>query len=223
MIKEDLFDLYKKLYFHEIEMREKVNARLPIPLAILVAQVSFLGYMLQNVTTGLSNWIEILFWGLYVISALATASAIFYFIKSWYGYTYSFLPKAQGTEEYYKELQKFYEPYRNSEEFIRKAMNVYLYNCFIECSTGNTQINDKRSSNLHKTMICIIGAVLFSFFSFLPYHFGEMDKSYKASPCEVVITNPVQITQVNPSPLAIKSEVSKINIPPQPIKQRRER
>ena len=50
MNKDDLFKFYEKLYFHEIEMREKLNARIQIYLAIIAALFSLIAFTFKNVT-----------------------------------------------------------------------------------------------------------------------------------------------------------------------------
>jgi hypothetical protein len=48
MPKNPLFDLYEKLYFHEIDVREKLSGRLQTPMAIIFSLVGVLAYLLQN-------------------------------------------------------------------------------------------------------------------------------------------------------------------------------
>jgi len=50
MNRDNLFKFYEKLYFHEIEMREKLNARIQIYLAIIAALFSLIAFILKNVT-----------------------------------------------------------------------------------------------------------------------------------------------------------------------------
>ena len=48
MPKNPLFDLYEKLYFHEIEVREKLGGRLQTPMAIIVSLIGVLAFLIQN-------------------------------------------------------------------------------------------------------------------------------------------------------------------------------
>ena len=48
MAKNPLFDLYEKLYFHEIEVREALGGRLQTPMAIIVSLIGVVVYLLQN-------------------------------------------------------------------------------------------------------------------------------------------------------------------------------
>jgi thiosulfate reductase cytochrome b subunit len=177
MIKDELFKLYEKLYFHEIDIREKFNARLQVPLAILVAQVSFLGYMLQNAVHGRSVSLLIAFWILYLLSCFSTGKAILDFFWSWYGYTFSFIPSAKETEQYHQQLIELYKEYDDTEKLVKNGIDQYLYKYYQECSSVNTENNDKKALRLHKSMSWVICAILLSFFAFIPYHFGGIDKN----------------------------------------------
>ncbi|MFZ3037397.1 MAG: hypothetical protein WA112_09030 [Rugosibacter sp.] len=48
MPKNPLCDLYEKLYFHEIEVREKLGGRLQTPMAIIVSLIGVLTFLIQN-------------------------------------------------------------------------------------------------------------------------------------------------------------------------------
>jgi hypothetical protein len=66
MNEDQLFQLYEKLYFHELDRREKLSARLNMPLAVLVAITDFLSYMLQNRQEHLTGWFDLAFWIFYL-------------------------------------------------------------------------------------------------------------------------------------------------------------
>lgn len=211
MIKDELFKLYEKLYFYEIDIREKFNSRLQLPLAILVAQISFLGYMLRNAGFSEPTFLLTAFWLLYFGSCVSTSFAIFHFVRSWYGYTFSFIPAAKKTEEYHQKLIKLYKEYDNSEELVKNGIDQYLYKYYQECSSVNTDNNDNKSLKLHKSMSWVIAAILLSFFAFIPYHFGGIDKSTqvnkKSSTPSAQTTHQGQITRdgiYQPEPVSVQ-------------------
>lgn len=198
MIKDYLFELYEKLYFHEIDIREKFNARLQLPLAILVAIISFLGFLLQNANkTELSGFFLFLFWSGYVLSCIATTLAIYFFIKSWYGYTYQFIPSANSTEEYHTELIELYSDFEDKEELISKGINDYLYKYYAECSSVNTENNDKKAISLHKAMTSIICAVVLSFLAFIPYQLSNFKTNNNSTK---KYTKGIEMTEKKQSP-----------------------
>lgn len=163
MTQDDLFKLYQKLYFHEIDMREKLNSRIQIPLAIIVAQITLLGYILKCLTNIKSDFYGILVIILFVCTILLIATSIYYFIRSWYNYEYSFLPAANETEEYRSLLLETYRGYENCDLLVENALKDYLYNYYADCSTINTNNNDKRSIYIHKTSKYLIASFVIIF------------------------------------------------------------
>ena len=106
MSKNPLFDLYEKLYFHEIEVRERLGSRLQTPLAIIVSLIGVLAYLFQNFAQDHIALNVFMFLGLLGLSTVALLVAVYFFIRSWYGHTYAFLPSADATEQYRKLLQR---------------------------------------------------------------------------------------------------------------------
>jgi len=86
MNEEQLFKLYEKLYFHEIDMRERLNSRLQIPLTIIAVLLGFLAFMLQNKCGKVGNISEVVFWILFSFSFATISLSILFFILSWYSY-----------------------------------------------------------------------------------------------------------------------------------------
>lgn len=167
MKKQDLFQIYEKSYFHEIDMREKLSSRMQIPLAIIVAEISLLGYVLQKLNNIQSGLYGLLFIICYILSTILVLLSIYFFIRSWYNFEYAFLPTADETENYQKELNSFYEEYAERETLTQNAMFDYVYDYYKKCSTKNTLNNDKRSIYIHKTSSFLILAFVGIFVTLL--------------------------------------------------------
>ncbi len=198
--KNPLFDLYEKLYFNEIDMREKLNARLQTPLALIVSLVGVLAFMLQNYereTWSLSSNASLIFATFLITSSVVLATSIVLFVRSWYGNTYSFLPSAQETEEYREKLMVTYAPYENGAAMAETYLNQYICRYYIECSSANTRCNDQRSIYLHKTNSALIVTVLLALIAFLSFYFGDLSKDWQKKPIEVKIAEPLRL-QGNP-------------------------
>lgn len=196
MSKNPLFDLYEKLYFHEIEVREKLGGRLQAPMAIIVSLMGVLAYLLQNfdkVHNGISATAFLLLLGL---SSLILVVAIYFFVRSWYGSTYAFLPSAEATEQYRLLLQKTYEEYKDGNSLAETYLNDYLCNKYIACATQNTKCNDQRSLYVHRTNGTLIFATAFVAASFLVFFMGDLDRTKASKPTEVVIVKPVDVKGV---------------------------
>ena len=212
--KHPIFKLYEKLYFHEIEMREKLSARLQIPLALILSLTGLLAFMLQNFERSLSNMASIFFVVFLVLSAFALAASVYYFVRSWFGHTYSFLPSAQDTENYRQELYKTYDPYEDGKATADGHFDEFLCLYMIRLSSINTQCNDKRSIYLHKTNASLIIVASLALVSFLIFYFGDLDKGRQSKPLEVKIIQPLDVQGAFMSDK--KPELPKKINPPQP-------
>lgn len=193
MNKEELFKFYERQYFHEIDMREKLNSRLQLPLAALLALSGFLGYMLQNKNPDIGGGPSMIFWIFYLAALTSIGCALYFFRKSWFGPTDKLLPTAKTIEEYRKQLVDLYKDYENSEELVEKGLKESLYNYYVEFSSANTTNNDARSYNIYRTTVSLTVAMVLAFLTFLPYYFFRMDKSFGLEVQKVEITKPAAI------------------------------
>jgi len=175
MNKEQLFSFYEKLYFQELERREKLSARLNVPLAILVAVVGFQSFMLNNAPVGISCWSDFLFWAFFVSASCATAMGAWFFKASWFGHTDKLLPTANETEAYRSQLIDFYKDFDEKEQLVENALKQYLYDYYKQFSSENTVNNDARAYHLYQATYAITVAVLLAFLAFIPYFFVKQE------------------------------------------------
>lgn len=215
MSKNPLFDLYEKLYFHEIEVREKLSGRLHTPMAIIVSLIGVITYLLQNFDKDHAATATVAFLLLTSLSSVTLITAIYFFVRSWYGNTYAFLPSAEATEEYWQLLQKTYEQYKDGNSLAETYLNDYLCTKYISCATQNTQCNDLRSLYLHKTNGSLIVATVLIAVTFVVFFIGDLDRTKARKPTEVVIVKPVDVKGVIMNDK--KAEPPKeVNTPPPP-------
>lgn len=193
MAKNQLFDLYEKLYFHEIDVREKLSSRLQTPMAIIVSLTGVLGFLIQKFDIHQSSNTSSIFIFLLIVSAISLVCSAYFFIRSWHGNTYAFLPSAEDTENYKKLLEDTYRSYNKGDSLAEGYLNDYLCSYYINCATQNTRCNDLRSINLHKTNKTLIIATLFVSISFIVFFFGGLDKTIIKKPSEIVIVKPIDI------------------------------
>ena len=186
---EELFKLYEKQYYHEIEVRDKLNSRLQIPLAVLVAILGFLGFMLQNRSSDAMGLGVLIFWMFFAVSAVSITLAIIFFRKSWFGHTDKLLPTAAETEKYREQLIAHYAEYDEKDKLVEDALKKYLSDYYIKFSSVNTVNNDSRSYNLYKTTVALTVATVSTFFAFVPYHLLDLDKGNHPKPLQVEIVN----------------------------------
>lgn len=182
---------YEKTYLQELDRREKINARLNLPLVISVALIGLLAYMLKNTPPELTGWGREVFWGLFLISCLSLVSAFLFFRLCWFGHTDQLMPTAQEIEDYYQVLKEHYKPYPDSKRHIADAFSRFLMAGYLQYATTNAVNNDRRTYRLYQTTVSITAALLFAFLSFIPFQFSAIAESYiKQHANEVSIMSP---------------------------------
>jgi hypothetical protein len=174
--KREVLQLYEKLYFHEAESREKLNARLQMPLALIISLIGAVAFLLQNYEhKGLSGF-AVAFGLLLSLAVVAILLAAYYFTRSWFNNTYSFLPAARDTEAYRQTLLETYRPYPDGEKLAADYFTDYLLNYYVERSSENTACNDRRSLYVHRTNAALIATAIIAFVAFLVFFFGGLQK-----------------------------------------------
>lgn len=63
---KEKFTFYEKVFYQELDRKEKLYARLSMPLAMLVAIVTFLSYMLNKAPTTEGGFASVFFWIFYL-------------------------------------------------------------------------------------------------------------------------------------------------------------
>lgn len=169
MTKAERFKLYEKLYFQELDRREKISSRLALPFAVIVATVGLLSFMLNSGDKPDYQPYVALFWLLFVASAVALAFGAWFFRKAWFGDTDKLLPTAGDIEGYYRELVTTYEGFDDHEKLVHSAFEEFLFNYFAQYSSENAINNDRRSYNIHRATVSLTVSVLLAFVAALPF------------------------------------------------------
>lgn len=169
MNEQELFRHYEKLYFDEMDRREKISARLNLPLGILLAQVAFLSVMQNGARLDPHRFASIAFWILFTASIVATVVAAWYFRKAWFGFTDKLLPTANATETYRRTLMEHYKSYDNADELVERTLRGYLSDYYMQFSSANAVNNDARSYNLYRSTKNLAFAVAIAFAAYVPF------------------------------------------------------
>jgi hypothetical protein len=189
----NLFELYEKLYFHEVEAREKISSRLQIPLAIILAIISVFAHIIKGITLKCPGGWHVFFWLLFLLSLILFLLCISYFCRSFYGHSYQFLPSAKETENYRQQLIETYKEYEDADKLTNKYFEEYVFKYYNECSSANTKVNDLRSELLHKCNTFLIICALPLVGSFLLFTLAGIDKNSVEKEYKIHVTNPIKL------------------------------
>ena len=164
MEKADLFKLYQQLYFHELEVKEKLITRLQMTFAFHATVFTIIAYMLRMFDYESKLFLICSFHSIIIIAVLAIIPSVFYTIDAFWGNTYKGIPSANETERFRKnsekhelDMKKYHEDYPESINGVKtylakEELQDYLYEHYANCSSHNTEINDKRSLRLHSAI-----------------------------------------------------------------------
>jgi uncharacterized protein with PQ loop repeat len=192
---DQLTQLYEKLYFQEIEAREKIHSRLQLPLTLIVAIVGALMFLIQNFEydKGPQTASRTMF-TFFIFAASATlVSAIVFFINALYNNAYYFLPDSAATANYRVLLEQTYRAYEQRKQLVEDALGKYITDYYIQYAAFNTKVNDRRSGFLHYCNGAIVGTAMLLFFAFLCFYFGGLDRNKTKNATEVQVNKPVEV------------------------------
>ncbi len=194
MHKNPLYELYEKQYFHEIEVREKLNGRLSMPLGIFVSLVGAVAFLLQNFDRQATSPTALIFLVALFLAAATICGSAYFFVKSWWNISYSIMPNAIETEDYRKLLEDTYLPHGDEgKELSERYLYDYLCSYYVKAAGKNATQNDLRSLGLHRTNGFLILSTALVALCFLFFYFGELDKGRHTKPTEVHVVKPVEV------------------------------
>jgi uncharacterized membrane protein len=191
--KKSLNDFYEKLYFHEIDAREKLYARVTVPLAVLVSIVGALVFMLQNLRRDVDG--GIIFYCFFAIATVFIFIAAYYLKSATSGDKYEFIAGADSWDAYRKSCESTYDGFDDAENLIHDAVRESICVEQIRCASVNAAVNDKRSNCLFLTIKYLIISAIFVLLAFIAFYFGGLDKTSHLKPTRVILEQPVLLKE----------------------------
>lgn len=185
----ELRQLYEKLYFLEVDARDKIHGRLQLSLTLLLAVGGAVVFLLQNFDYQTGTWtlLRAMFMLLFCAGMVLLVIAAGFFVKAFHNPRYRFLPDSEQTARYQAELERTYEGYDQRGELVFAALDRYITGYYIEYGAFNTRVNDRRSAYLHSCNGAIVIAAAALMLAYLAFHFGGLDKGKIRPAAEVHI------------------------------------
>ena len=186
--------LYERLYFNELDRREKIGARLTLPFTAMVATIGLLSFMLNSDRGLPPGFIKLIFWGIFALATLFLILGAWFFRKAWYGSTDRYIPTAFELEHYYESSRESYSNFPEGKEWASRRFNELLFERYIKSSTANAENNDYRTKNVFASSLFLTVAILLSLFAAVPFYIGT--NQYE----EIRVTRPSQPPPPPPPP-----------------------
>ncbi len=171
MDRQARFELHEKRYFHELDAREKIEARLRTPLAMFAIVFGLLAYIANEVPFSRPSDVSIFFWVPYTLGGILFMSSLCCFFRAIYGYHYLLLPTPDTLEQYFNEIVEEYckTDRGKARQWAAEAFKEYLFDSYVSYSSQNTKNNDSKSLNLNRCIGTLISSFVLSCLSYIPY------------------------------------------------------
>lgn len=174
---KERFAFYEKVFYQELDRKEKLYARLSMPLAMLVAIVTFLSYMLNKAPTTEDGTASVFFWIFYLSTCVMLLIGALYFRAAWsLRDSDRGLPTLMELETHRRSFRDDYEKYWDTPEEADAHFKSLVLNYFIEGATVNTENNDKRGIYLRSLANYVTAALFVSVLSFLPFYIHQQEQ-----------------------------------------------
>ncbi|WP_405423275.1 hypothetical protein [Pantoea stewartii] len=155
-------EFYEKLYFYEIENKDKIHNRAQASFGLFVIAMTVLTYLAKNTSSdnhhNLAN--TVLF--LVAISFGMIIFSCFLMIRVIWRNQFRYCPHATDLDNYNLALiahEKEYKEYSDDNELeydnsldANTKMLEYLHSEIIKCATHNSDINQVRTQKLYKSL-----------------------------------------------------------------------
>lgn len=164
---EKRIQYYEKIYLFEVERREKLNARLNVPMAAIVALLGFISYLLNVNFLNTSVCLKSIFFLLIALSLISILLSCYHFKNCWSGLIDRFMPTTKEIEAYHVKLEENYKEFDGKDDLVDQYFNQFLLESYSEYASYNSKNNDYRSTQLYKAVRSITFGLSFSFLAAL--------------------------------------------------------
>ncbi len=145
-------DLFKELYYHEIEMKDRMSGRISTSIGILTIILGYLGYVYSKYSVVTNNSSNLFEWSFYAL-VCCVGLCVFSMFKAFFGYSYKYLPSPKKIEEGMPSFFEFYEQYKPYFDSISKSEEAVINECIennmhieiADCATCNREENKRRA------------------------------------------------------------------------------
>jgi hypothetical protein len=185
-------DLYKELYFKEVEKKDALNDSLNLPFGLISALLAVWFYYSVNYDYKFNSCIFYIFIICLFISLILLIVAVFFLLKSYINlfrdYRYSILPAVDEIDRYYVQLVEWYKENKGTVQDADNEFEEYLVDIYRDASSNDSHENIRRSENFifgKVFLYCSIVGLLITSLCF-GYNYYKRDKKDTVYKVEVV-------------------------------------
>lgn len=165
-------EIYKSMYYYELDTKEKINSRITIPIGVATLLTSGAGFFFSKLPKFSDLSWKYIFIEIFIIYLMSLIKMIMDILKVYSGYEYTYI-EANVVREFQLDIKKYYD--ENYEEYfvklgnsknslIEKDFKEKLIERYVEASKSNIKLNEKKLGYLRDigltTIICLISGLL---------------------------------------------------------------
>lgn len=193
-------EFYEKLYFYEIENKDKIHNRAQASLGLFVIAMTVLTYLAKNTTYDDHHCLTIIVLTLVTISFGMIIVSCILMIRVIWKNQFRYCPHASNLNEYnlqlithekdYKKYSDDYELEYDGSQDANVLMLEYLHSEIIECATHNSTINEVRTKKLYGSLqifFCSLLPLIIAVVLFLAADLDAASPRKKAEPQYLII------------------------------------
>lgn len=166
-------ELFKEMFYYELDQKEKINSKIAIPTSILTFLIGGAFYLAKNIFKLQYNPWTPHFLASYLIFWISLFFYMIFIIKAYYKYPYKQFPSLKDIDNftnYYisESQQKGYSRYYE-KKFVADKINCLLYEIYLESADKNYELNDKKLKYLRYIMRALIVSLISGLSSYILY------------------------------------------------------
>lgn len=161
MEEEGLIAFHEKLYYHELDSREKLIARLQLCLAILSLLAGLMIYLVAHfdptaVDSSLAAFAILVV--TFTLGAALLITAAYEYVSALWNHRYQCLPLPVAIEEYRELLVTTYA--EHGAEYSTREYHKFLKSYLAKCASSNAEVNARRYEHCHNCLSYIVYSLL---------------------------------------------------------------
>lgn len=183
------FDFFKEMYLLELENKERINARVSVPLSIIPLLVGGGIFLLTEQKDIEGEFWYTFFVVTFTIFFVSLITSIVYTIRAYYNYEYQYIPSLSDIakdsillEDYVDRLIEYEDNPITEEERVKRIEETIqndICEKFIKATDRNIGLNEKKLFFLRRVGIWLMISLISGALCIIPTTFGKSEDVQK--------------------------------------------
>ena len=197
--------LYEKLYYQELEAKDKIIARVQVVIAFILTSNSVLIYIVRNMDWRQASQALCVITGLLIIFFVLSICSTIFLVRSFWGNAFKYIPTPMEIDNYLNEMERHNRDlahYRENEAHNQKLIDPqrkldnWFYDELKKCASYNAEVNQIRSERLHQAVKFFLLSMLPLFFAGILFVASGLDLS---SPLRKAVSSEAEVAKLTES------------------------